>query len=389
MTSVLLKNATAILPSEKAENVSLLVENGKIAAIAPPHQIRAADRTIDLSAATVFAGFIDIHIHGAVGVDMMTASAGDLRKMARFLASRGTTAWLPTFVPGTDANYRKSVDAIDELMKAQTGEAQAQALGVHYEGVFASEKMCGALRPEFFKTFTNGDEVAKLPKLKAQNAVHLTTFAPEIEGGVRLVKELIERGWIASIGHTRADAETLDKAFSAGARHMTHFFNAMTGLHHREVGVVGWGLTNEKVTCDIIADGVHVHPKMLRLAHRIKTSENLLLISDAVAPTGLGDGDYEIWNEKVSVAGGKTRNERGSIAGSVITLLDAVKQMLSLGITEREVSRMASLNPAKLLGIEQTHGSIEIGKRADLIALDRNGNVRLCLIAGEVAFSAL
>ncbi|HYP51861.1 MAG TPA: amidohydrolase family protein [Pyrinomonadaceae bacterium] len=270
-------------------------------------------------------------------------------------------------------------------MEAQASEAQAQALGVHYEGVFANEKMCGALRPEFFKKFTGG-EVANLPKLKAAGAAHLTTFAPEIEGGVELVKELIRRGWIPSIGHTKADTETLDRAFAAGAKHITHFFNAMTGLHHREVGVAGWGLANEKVTCDIIADGIHVAPTVLNLAHRVKTSENLLLFSDAVSPTGLGDGDYEIWNEKISVREGRTRNERGSIAGSVITLLDAVKQMLSLGIGEAEVSRMASLNPAKLLGVEKTHGSIETGKRADLVALDEQGNVKLTLTAGQVAF---
>jgi N-acetylglucosamine-6-phosphate deacetylase len=387
MKSLLLKNATAILPSEKAENVSLLIENGKIAAIGGNIQTQDVDKTIDLSGATLLAGFIDIHIHGAVGVDTMTADAEDLQKMAEFLAAKGTTAWLPTFVPDSDENYRKSINAIDELMKKQTNEPIAQALGVHYEGVFANEKMCGALRPEFFKKFTGGDEVAKLPKLNIEKAVHLTTFAPEVEGGVELITELINHGWIPSIGHTKADSETLDKAFAAGAKHMTHFFNAMTGLHHRDVGVVGWGLTNERVTCDIIADGVHVHPQMLKLAHKVKTAENLLLISDAVSPAGLGDGEYEIWNEKISVINGKTQNERGSIAGSVITLLDAVKQMLALEIAETEVSRMASLNPAKLLGLEKDFGSIETGKRADLVALDKDGNVKLTLSAGRVAFS--
>jgi N-acetylglucosamine-6-phosphate deacetylase len=389
MKNLWLKNCRAILPDQKSDKISLFIENGKIAEISRFNKIGDAADTyeiIDLSGTTVFAGFIDIHIHGAVGVDTMSADAPELRKMAEFLASKGTTAWLPTFVPDSDENYRKSIDAIDELIKTQTGAPIAQALGVHYEGVFASEKMCGALRPEFFKKFTIGDEVEKLPKLKAENAVHLTTFAPEIEGGIALVGELIKRGWIPSIGHTKADAETLDKAFAAGARHMTHFFNAMTGLHHRDVGVAGWGLTNEKVTCDIIADGIHVAPQILKLAHRVKTSENLMLISDAVSPAGLGDGVYEIWNEKISVIKGRTQNERGSIAGSVITLLDAVKQMLSLGVAATEVSRMASLNPARLLGVEKTRGSIEIGKLADLVALDEQGNVKLCLTAGQMAF---
>jgi N-acetylglucosamine-6-phosphate deacetylase len=147
--------------------------------------------------------------------------------------------------------------------------------------------------------------------------------------------------------------------------------------------VVGWGLAKKEVTFDIIADGVHVHPQMLKFAFDYKTSENLILISDSVSPTGLGDGDFEIWGEKISVAGGKTQNERGSIAGSVITMLDAFKMFQSLGVSPSEISKMASLNPARLLGREQTHGSIKVGKRADLVAIDEKGNIKLVLIGGE------
>jgi N-acetylglucosamine-6-phosphate deacetylase len=160
----------------------------------------------------------------------------------------------------------------------------------------------------------------------------------------------------------------------------------MTGLHHREVGVVGWALGKKDVTFDIIADGVHVAAQILKLAVESKSADKVSLISDAVLPTGLGDGEFEIWGEKVSVAGGKTQNERGSIAGSVITMHDAVKQMLALGFSESDVSKMASANPAKLLGLEKTHGSIEEGKRADLVALDTEGNVRLTVINGNVAY---
>ncbi len=146
-------------------------------------------------------------------------------------------------------------------------------------------------------------------------------------------------------------------------------------------------MTDDEISFDIIADGVHVCPEILRFACRNKSIEKVALISDSVAPTGLGEGCFEIWGEKVSVVNGKTQNERGSLAGSVITMLDAVKRMLSLGFSETEVSKMASANPARLLGIEKTHGSIEIGKRADLVALDAQGNVKLCLVAGNVAFS--
>jgi len=377
---ILLRNAEAVTPPGATERKDVLIRNGRVAEISNIQNMDA--KTIDLSRLQLFAGFIDIHNHGAVGVDVNTASVEDLRKVSAFLASQGVTAWLPTFVPDADENYRKVVEAIDELMRTQEDEPIAQILGVHYEGVFANEKMCGALRPQFFKTFRNGDEIENLPRLKS--GVHLTTLAPEVENGIEIVKELVGRNWIVSIGHTKADLETLDKAYEAGAKHLTHFFNAMTGLHHRDVGVVGWALTKDETTFDIIADGIHVHPQMLKFGVDNKGADKVSLISDSVAPTGLGDGDFELWGEKISVVNGKTQNERGSIAGSVITMLDAVKQMRELGFSSSEVSRMVSANPARLLGIEKTHGTIELGKRADLVALDEKGNVKLTIIGGKV-----
>lgn len=381
MKKLLLENANLILPDRKAENSSILIENGLIAAINPKAEDFPAAEKIDLISSTVFAGFIDVHIHGAVGVDTNEASADDLRKVAEFLAARGTTAWLPTLVPDADENYQARISAIEDLMKIQADLPIAQVVGVHYEGVFANRQMCGALRPQFFKTFS-GTELNDLPTLQA--GVHLTTYAPEISGGIELTKELSRQNWIPSIGHTKADFQTLERAFEAGAKHVTHLFNAMTGAHHRELGVAGWALTKDEISCEIIADGVHVHPQMLKLAQKSKPADKLLLVSDAVAPTGLGDGDYEIWGEKVSVKNGRTGNERGSIAGSVITLLDAVKMFLSLGVAEVDVGKMASANPARLLGLEKTHGSLEVGKRADLVALDEKRNVVLTIIGGKI-----
>jgi N-acetylglucosamine-6-phosphate deacetylase len=380
MKMLLLENVAAILPNQKLDHANILIQNGRITNISTDKI--TADETINLDNQTLYAGFIDAHIHGAIGVDVNEADTQGLQKVAEFLAKNGTTAWLPTFVPGSDATYRKVVDSINELMEIQTDLPIAQAVGVHYEGVFANEKMCGALRPQFFKTFT-GNELNELPRL--QNGVHFTTFAPEVSGGIELVKELVKQNWVASIGHTNAEFATLEAACELGAKHITHFYNAMSGLHHRNIGVVGWAFGRDDVTCDIIADGVHVHPKMLEFAYKVKTSNNLSLISDAISATGSGDGDFEIWGEKISVANGKTQNERGSIAGSVITMIDAVRTMLNIGISEVEVSRMASLNPAKLLKIEQNFGSIEIGKRADFVILDDAKNVVSTIINGTVA----
>jgi N-acetylglucosamine-6-phosphate deacetylase len=329
---------------------------------------------------TLIPGFIDIHNHGGVGFDVNDADVNGLLSIAEFLASRGVTSWLPTLVPDSDENYRRAVEAIDELMNMQSDKPVAQAIGVHYEGVFANETMCGALRPEYFKRYT-GTEIDDLPQLRS--GVHMITLAPEVEGGIELIEAMVAEGWVVAIGHTSADTGTLDRAFEAGARHMTHFFNAMTGLHHRDVGAVGWGLANRGVTFDIIADGIHVDPRIVEIACRSKSPDRVTLISDSVAPTGLGDGDFELWGETISVKRGRTRNERGSIAGSVVTLLDCVRTMRDLGFSHADVARMASTNPAALLGLSD-RGSIEIGKRADLVAFDEKGELAFTMIGGQM-----
>jgi N-acetylglucosamine-6-phosphate deacetylase len=355
----------------------------------------------------VFPGFIDLHIHGAVGVDVNTADASGLLRVAEFLAGRGVTAWLPTLVPGSGEQYERAVAAISEAMQRQElfehrlqsrgtnsekGPTEAgtltscgaRVLGVHYEGPFVSSEQCGALHREHFRTFKNVADLDSLPTIKREGAVHMITVAPEIDGGIELIRELRQRGWAVSIGHTRATAAVLDQAKEAGAQHMTHFMNAMSPLHHRAPGPVGWGLLRDDVSLDVIADGIHLDPMMLKVLLRCVTPMRLALISDAIAATGLGDGVYEIWGEKISVENGRTRNDRGSIAGSVITMLDAVKKMLSLGAAECDVARMASLNPARLLGVDHECGSIEEGKRADFVVLDSNGDVRMAFGAGAV-----
>ncbi|HBB95903.1 MAG TPA: N-acetylglucosamine-6-phosphate deacetylase [Blastocatellia bacterium] len=390
--AVLLRNARIVLTESTTEPASLLIEDGRVARVfdssetAPP-----SSPVIDLNGLTLFPGFIDIHIHGAAGVDTMQASTDDLLKLASFLSRNGVTAWLPTLVPDTTAGYQQAVHAIDGVRRRQSvdQEVGARALGVHYEGPFVNNEQCGALHREYFRTFKQISDVDSLPTLPHAEVIHLMTLAPEIDGGIALINELDKREWIVSIGHTRATVDILDQAFEAGARHMTHFMNAMTPLHHRAPGPVGWGLMNDQVTCDLIADGVHLDPSILKLILRNKTSKRVSLISDAIAATGLGDGEYQIWGETIVVENGRTRNSHGSIAGSVITMLDAARMMLSLGSSESEVAQMAALNPARLLKLDHECGSIEAGKRADLVALDDKRQVRLTIIGGQIAFQDL
>jgi N-acetylglucosamine-6-phosphate deacetylase len=387
-TTTLLRNARIVLPDRTAEHASLLVHDDRIVSLfesktdLPP----ISDSIIDLSGLTIFPGFIDVHIHGAVGVDTMEASAADLARVSEFLATRGVTGWLPTLVPAPPADYSRSVKAIDEAMKSNSG---ARVLGVHYEGPFVNSAQCGALRTQYFRKFSSADDIENLPTISKNNghiARHMITIAPEIEGGVELVRELKRRGWIVSIGHTRASFELLDKALEAGAGHMTHFMNAMAPLHHRSPGPIAWGLAHDEVSCDVIADGIHLDRQMLKLLLKLKGVNRLMLISDSVAPAGMGDGDYGIWGETITVKDGRTSNPSGSIAGSVITMHDAFLMMQSLGVSEVDLSCLSATSPARLLGLEQDCGSIEEGKRADLVALDSQGKVVLTIVDGRVVF---
>lgn len=375
---LLLQDATVVLPDKTIEHGSVLVEDGYISSF--DESDAGSAEMIDLGGMTLLPGFIDVHIHGAVGVDVMEATADGLQEVSEFLASQGVTAWVPTFVPGGDENYASGVRAISQAMQRDG----ARVLGVHYEGPFVNLAQCGALHTEYFKTYSGPEDLDSLPV--PENAVRMITLAPEVSGGVELVRELKARGWVISIGHTRADVKVLDEACAAGARHMTHFMNAMAPLHHRSPGPIAWGLSREDVTFDLIADGIHLDPFMLRLLMKIKSPRGISLISDAIAAAGKGDGDYQIWGETISVKNGRTANASGSIAGSVISMLDAVRLMRSLGAGYVELADMASGNPARLLGLESVCGSIEVGKRADLVVMDHDDKVKLTIIGGEIAF---
>jgi len=371
---LVLRDATVVLPNRTIERGTILIQGQYISSIGD-RDVAGAE-SIELGGMTILPGFIDVHIHGAIGVDVMDATPRALQDVSKYLASQGVTGWLPTFVPANDENYASAVEEIAESMNG----SGARILGVHYEGPFVNSLQCGALHKEHFKTYSGPADLARLRL--PEDAIRMITLAPEIAGGVELVRELKRQGWVISIGHTRAELKILDEACDAGARHMTHFMNAMPPLHHRAPGPIAWGLAREDVTFDIIADGIHLDPFMLRLLLKMKGVAGITLISDAIAAAGKGDGDYQIWGETIIVRNGRTANASGSIAGSVISMLDAVRLMHSLGVSYVELAQMASSNPARLLGIYDVCGSIEVGKRADLVALDQNGNVKLTIVGG-------
>ena len=395
MRQVLLHNARLV----RAAGIfpgSVMVRDGHIALVLGAEEMPAgleAGESIDLRGAYLAAGLIDIHIHGAVGVDVQATDDNGLTKLSEYLLSEGVTSYFATFVPTDNRNYLDAIDAIEAYAEQQTEAALkqkplagARIAGIHFEGPFVSEHRCGALRREHFRTYDGDVRSLDLFIKESSRGNRLMTLAPEIEGGIEITRELTRRGARVFIGHSQAQPATLDLALEAGACHITHFPNALDPLHHRKPGAVAWGLLNQSVTLDCIADFHHVHPMMLRLMYRSKGPDQMALISDAIMPAGLGDGEFLVWGESIAVREGRTSLARqpgqDTIAGSVISLRQALKNICSLDVPVDHAVRMGTVVPARAAGIEFERGSIEIGKQADLIAFDDEFDIKLAMVMG-------
>jgi N-acetylglucosamine-6-phosphate deacetylase len=400
--ALLLHNARLILEAG-IQIGGVLVREGRITLVFARDKTPtglSARESIDLGGAYLAPGLIDIHIHGSAGVDAQATDGDGLTRLSEFLISEGVTGYFATLVPTSDRGYSEALATInsyierqDQQLATNKGRRGARILGVHFEGPFLNEHRCGALRTRYFRTY-DGDPRTIEPFSERQSGLaRLMTLAPEIERGLDLIRALGTAGVRAFVGHSRADPKMLDAAAEAGARHITHFPNALDPLHHRKPGAVAWGLVQRDVTLDCIADLHHVDPLMLRLIYQSKGADRMALISDAIMPAGLGEGEFEVWDERVVVRNGRTALARehgeGTLAGSVITLRQAVKNIIDIGVPIDEAVRMASLIPARASGIQFEYGSIAAGKRADLIALDRDFAVRFATVGGAVVFSSL
>jgi N-acetylglucosamine-6-phosphate deacetylase len=299
-------------------------------------------------------GLLDLHIHGAFGVDVVTASATEMDRLATGLAARGVAGFLPTLVPLPLPQTAAAVARLSAWIKTRReGDGRgAMPLGLHFEGPFVSRARCGALHSKDFLDGTDARRVAVFfEAVQGFPGRGMTTLAPEIPGGLDVVKEFVRRGFLVSIGHTEADAGVLDAACAAGARHMTHFGNAMKPLHHRSPGPIGWGLVADGVSIDVIADGHHLSKEMLRLVFRAKGDARVALVSDAMPAAGLADGAYSVWGETLTVTGGAARNASGALAGSTALLDDCVRHLAAIGIPEEMTVRSASDVPRRILGL--------------------------------------
>lgn len=380
------QNGSIVLPDGVLPEGAVLVEGHHIQDIrSTPFSASEADEVIDLDGRFLAPGFIDIHIHGSMGIDLMVADESELIALSRHLAHRGITGYLPTLVPTDDRGFLKTIDMVSHLIREPIDDG-ARILGLHFEGPFVNPDRAGALPARYFRTFTSDEDAAPFlaPSLAERIPVRMMTLAPEIEGGLALIEALMARQYVVAIGHSQASFEMCERAAALGARHVTHFPNALAPLHHRHVGVFGWTLLRSDTTLDLIADGVHVDWRMIELIRQVKATTRMALISDAIMAAGLGDGEYEVWGETIRVRHGRTQNERGRLAGSVINLDEAVRHLLRQGVSLTEALLMASWVPARILRIERWTGSIEKGKRADFVCLDEEGRISFTCIDGRV-----
>ena len=333
--------------------------------------------------AVVLPGFIDEHIHGAGGADAMDGTYEALSTIAKTVAKEGTTGFLATTMTQSVQNIKGALSAANEYMK--NPEKGARLLGVHLEGPFIAAKHKGAQPLEYVAK--PSVETFDMYQQAAGGNIKIVTLAPEEEGAAELVAHLKEQGVIASIGHSGATYRDVECAVEAGATHVTHTYNAQSPLHHREVGVVGSAMLFDSLSCELIADCIHVSVPAMKLLVKNKKWSKLILITDAIRAKGLGDGESELGGQKVYVKNGEARLADGTLAGSVLCLNRAVQNLVEkVGVSLETAVGYVTQNPAMDLGLWKECGSITKGKRADFTVLDKNYDVVMTVVGGEIVY---
>jgi N-acetylglucosamine-6-phosphate deacetylase len=374
-------------PVEEITNPLLVIEDGLITEISSrdSHASLANATVVDFGDAGLVPGFLDIHIHGGAGLDVMRASAAELPRLGRFLVSHGVTGYFATTVAApldaTCSALERLADAIEEKTNVNGGPPEARPLGIHLEGPFLSHKRRGVHPPEYLVEPT----IPIFEKLwqAARGHVRMMTIAPEIPGAMEVIAEAARRKICVSIGHSDAELPVARAAVKAGARHATHTFNAMRPLDHRNPGIIGEVLSDDTMTADIIVDGIHVSPEVVKLFLQAKGPERAVLITDAISATGMPDGRYQLGPIQVDVKDGKA-TAGDSLAGSVLTMDRAVRNVTRFSNwTLAEAVRAATLNPAQAVGLSAKYGRLTAGAEANFVVLSSTGDVLKTIVGGR------
>jgi len=354
------------------EKTDIEFENGIITAIEKLEN----DDAFDAEGLYVISGFIDTHIHGCVGVEFASPDE-DFTKAREWLANEGVTAFAATVRAMLPEDVIKAEKSIVRESKKEVNGASVE--GINLEGPFVSLVKTGVMTPPDIEC--NAQTVKQFAE-EANGMLKIMTIAPERENALDAIKTAVSCGVNVSVGHTDATYEETVSAIDSGATRATHLFNAMRPLSHRESGVLGAVLTDERVNCEMICDLVHLDAPIIKMAYKLKGCDSITLVSDTGFMSGLGDGEFIVGGRKRTVKDGICRNDQGRIAGSCVSMHAGAKNLLKLGVPMNEISVMASLNPAKALGISHKTGSIEIGKQADIIVCDSELNIKAVFVKG-------
>ncbi|MBQ2740349.1 MAG: N-acetylglucosamine-6-phosphate deacetylase [Clostridia bacterium] len=335
--------------------------------------------------AIVLPGFIDQHIHGAGGSDGMDATVADYETIAKTVAAEGTTSFVITTMTQSVENITKAMQAVKEYREGERDGARV--VGIHLEGPFIAPAFKGA-QPLDYVAKPSVD-VFKAYNEASGNAIKIVTLAPEVEGAEELIAYLTENGIVSSIGHTGAKCEDIEKAIKKGASNITHTYNAQTALHHREIGTVGSAMLYDELNCELIADTIHVSVPAMRLLIKNKPVDKVSLITDAMRAKGIPDGVSELGGQVVYVKNGEARLADGTLAGSVLRMNRAVQNTVEkVGVPFTQAVDFATINPARMLGIDKETGSIAVGKRADFTVINANYDVLYTVSGGKVIYKA-
>jgi N-acetylglucosamine-6-phosphate deacetylase len=373
-----------ITPKEWIDAPIIVVDAGRIIDVRSRSSIEmpAGARKLDFPDLVLAPGFIDIHIHGGAGHDIMEGDESALARIEMQLAQHGVTAYLPTTVTAPEGRTLQALDRLGKAAKRSKSRSRACPVGIHLEGPFISHVKRGVHPPENLVQPSPG-ELERFWQA-SQGTIRMMTIAPELPGAAETIRYARTLGVHSSLGHSNATYAEARTGIAAGADHATHTFNAMRPLDHRDPGILGAILEDDTVSADIIADGIHVDPSMLRLFLRAKGADKAILITDAISATGMPDGTYKLGDFEVQVQDGRCESG-GKLAGSVLTLDRAIRNVMNFASWRLEHAvKLASLNPARLLGITNERGVVAPGRRADLVVLTPEGKVVHTIIAGEL-----
>lgn len=388
----LFTNANIYTPDGIFEGASLLVRDGLIESVIPAALAGSADadgaEIIDVGGAILVPGFVDVHVHGGGGFDVMSSRPGKpmLDGMSLFHAKHGTTSFLATTLTASKEDIDAALQSLAKEL--EEGTSGADAVGIHLEGPFINPVRCGAQNPAHIRE-ASVDEMKKYMDYSG-HSIRLMTIAPEFAGNLETIAYATQNGVTASIGHSDGKIADVREAVAKGASHVTHMFNGMSPMHHREPGVAGSALIIDDLAVELIVDGIHMTPDIVSLIYKTKPADKIVLITDAIEATGCQDGDYFLGELPIIVKDNKaTLRDGGSLAGSTLTMDRAMRNTIAFtGLSLEDVLPGLTINPARQVGIDDRKGSIEAGKDADLLILDADLNVKATYVRGRNVYQA-